>query len=280
LIVEKLSLKARPLDISDWESMLQRLRNPTMEVSIAVVGKYIRHNDAYKSIYESLDHAGISTTTRVSIRKIEGEDIENEGAERQLAGVDAILVPGGFGYRGIPGKIDAIRYARENKIPFFGICLGLQCAVIEFGKNVVGLPDPNTTEIDKNCKSPVVCLLDEQYSITDLGGTMRLGTYPCKLDKGSLAHRAYGSELVQERHRHRYEFNNHYRAQFEKHGMKFSGTSPDGNLVEVVELNDHPWFLAVQSHPEFKSKPTKAHPLFVDFVQAARVRHEGKGKGK
>lgn len=280
LIVEKLSLKAKQLDISDWESMLQKLRNPTMEVTIAVVGKYIRHNDAYKSIYESLDHAGIAATTRVIIRKIEGEDIENEGAERQLAGVDGILVPGGFGYRGIPGKIEAIRYARENKIPFFGICLGLQCAVIEFARNVICLEDPNTTEIDKNCKSPVVCLLDDQYSITDMGGTMRLGTYPCKLAKGSIANSCYGGELANERHRHRYEFNNNYRAQFEKHGMRFSGTSPDGNLVEVVELDNHPWFLAVQSHPEFKSKPTSAHPLFLGFVRAARISHESKGKGK
>ncbi len=268
LIVEKLSLNAKTLDISDWTSMLQRLRNPQREVTIAVVGKYIRHNDAYKSIYESLDHAGIANTTKVVIRKIEGEDIELHGAESQLEGVDGILVPGGFGYRGVPGKIDAIRVAREKKIPFFGICLGLQCAVIEFGRNVLKLEDPNTTEIDKNCKNPVVCLLDDQYSITDMGGTMRLGTYPCKLKEGSKAYDAYGSLIVHERHRHRYEFNNNYKSQYEKFGMVFSGTSPDGNLVEVIELAGHPWFLAVQSHPEFKSKPTSAHPLFTGFVKA------------
>jgi len=280
LIVEKLSLKAKPLDISDWTSMIQRLRNPKREVTIAVVGKYIRHNDAYKSIYESLDHAGIANTTKVIIRKIEGEDIELHGAESQLEGVDGILVPGGFGYRGVPGKIEAIRVAREKKIPFFGICLGLQCAVIEFGKNVLKLEDPNTTEIDKNCKSPVVCLLDDQYSITDMGGTMRLGTYPCNLKEGSKAYNAYGAAVVHERHRHRYEFNNKFKSQYEKHGMVFSGTSPDGNLVEAIEIADHPWFLAVQSHPEFKSKPTSAHPLFQGFVKACGVYQENKGAGK
>ena len=274
LIVEKLGLKAQPLNIADWHSMIHRLRNPASEIAIAVVGKYIRHNDAYKSIYESLDHAGIAANTRVIIRKIEGEDIESEGTERQLDGVDGVLVPGGFGYRGIPGKIAAIRYARENAIPFFGICLGLQCAVIEFANNVLGLEDANTTEIDKNCRHPVVCLLNEQYSITDKGGTMRLGSYPCQLANGSLSQKMYGAELVHERHRHRYEFNNQFRQEFEKKGMRFSGTSPDGNLVEIVEIPSHPWFLAVQCHPEFKSKPTKAHPLFLGFIEAGKARHE------
>ncbi|MSR29962.1 MAG: CTP synthase [Gemmataceae bacterium] len=274
LIVEKLGLKAQPLNIADWHSMIHRLRNPASEITIAVVGKYIRHNDAYKSIYESLDHAGIAANTRVIIRKIEGEDIESEGTERQLDGVDGVLVPGGFGYRGIPGKIAAIRYARENAIPFFGICLGLQCAVIEFANNVLGLEDANTTEIDKNCRHPVVCLLNEQYSITDKGGTMRLGSYPCQLANGSLSQKMYGAELVHERHRHRYEFNNQFRQEFEKKGMRFSGTSPDGNLVEIVEIPSHPWFLAVQCHPEFKSKPTKAHPLFLGFIEAGKARHE------
>ena len=276
LIVEKLSLKANPLDISDWTSMIQKMRNPKKEITIAVVGKYISHNDAYKSIYESLDHAGIACNFRVIIRKIEGENIEREGTEKQLAGVDGILVPGGFGYRGIPGKIESIKFARENKIPFFGICLGLQCAVIEFAKNVINLDDPNTTEIDKNCKNPVVCLLNEQYSITDMGGTMRLGSYPCKLVDGSLAQKAYGNSLAHERHRHRYEFNNNYKSQFEKQGMLFSGISPDGNLVEIVEILNHPWFIAVQSHPEFKSKPTSAHPLFKGFVNASGLYNENK----
>ena len=276
LIVEKLGLKAKSLEIGDWRAMLQRVLNPKNEVSIAVVGKYMKHHDAYKSVFEALDHAGISLHTRVLVRKVEAEDLEREGAERVLSGVDGVLVPGGFGYRGIPGKIEAVRYAREREVPFFGICLGLQCAVIEFARNVVGLEDANTTEIERNCRHPVVCLLDEQYDITHLGGTMRLGSYPCQLNEGSRAHRAYGGPLVHERHRHRYEFNNQYRPQFEEHGMAFSGTSPDGNLVEVVEVPGHPWFVAVQCHPEFKSKPTQAHPLFKAFVQAGLARREQK----
>ncbi|HMF17394.1 MAG TPA: CTP synthase, partial [Gemmataceae bacterium] len=253
LIVEKLGLRATPLEISDWRQMLQRIKNPAHEVTVAVVGKYIKHNDAYKSIYEALDHAGISLHSRVVIRKVEAEEIEREGVERILSGVDGILVPGGFDYRGSSGKIDAIRYARERKIPFFGICLGLQCAVIEFARNVVGLEDANSTEFDRNCRYPVVCMLDEQYAITDKGGTMRLGSYPAMLVEGSKAHQAYGSTLVHERHRHRYEFNNQFRQQFAANGLEVTGASPNGQLVEVVELRDHPWFLAVQCHPEFKS---------------------------
>src|SRR5207248_4704039 len=203
LIVEKLNLRAKPLEISDWRAILQRVFNPQQEVSIAVVGKYIKYQDAYKSVYESLDHAGIALASRVVIRRLEAEEVEREGAECVLGGVDGILVPGGFGYRGIPGKIEAIRFARERGLPFFGICLGLQCAVIEFGRNVVKLDDANTTEIDPHCRHPVVCLLNEQYSITQLGGTMRLGLYPTDLKPGSLAQRAYGGPLVHERHRHR-----------------------------------------------------------------------------
>ncbi|MCE2804326.1 MAG: CTP synthase [Gemmataceae bacterium] len=269
IIVEKLALEAKPLDMSEWQGMLNRVLNPRQEVSIGVVGKYISLSDAYKSIYESLDHAGIALETRVVVRRIDSEEVERDGAERTLGGLDGILVPGGFGYRGIPGKLAAVRYAREKKIPFFGICLGLQCAVIEFARNALGLKDANTTEIDADTKDPVVCLLDEQFSITDLGGTMRLGSYPCKLTPGSLARKVYGADEVRERHRHRYEFNNAYRQRFEQAGMRFSGTSPDGNLVEVFEIPDHPWFLAVQSHPEFQSKPTKAHPLFREFTRAS-----------
>jgi len=269
IIVEKLALEAKPLDMSEWQGMLNRVLNPRQEVSIGVVGKYISLSDAYKSIYESLDHAGIALETRVVVRRIDSEEVERDGAERTMGGLDGILVPGGFGYRGIPGKLAAVRYAREKKIPFFGICLGLQCAVIEFARNALGLKDANTTEIDADTKDPVVCLLDEQFSITDLGGTMRLGSYPCKLTPGSLARKVYGADEVRERHRHRYEFNNAYRQRFEQAGMRFSGTSPDGNLVEVIEIPDHPWFLAVQSHPEFQSKPTKAHPLFREFTRAS-----------
>jgi CTP synthase len=280
LIVEKLGLRARSLDISDWQAMLQRIINPAHEVTVAVVGKYIKVNDAYKSIYESLDHAGIAHTTRVVIRKVEAEDVEREGPEKVLGGVDGVLVPGGFGYRGIAGKVEAIRFARERGIPFFGICLGLQCAVIEFARNVVRLEDASSTEFDPSCRHPVVCLLDEQFTITHMGGTMRLGIYPCQLAEGSHARVAYGAALVQERHRHRYEFNNQYRQQFAAHGMVFSGTSPDGKLVEVIELANHPWFVAVQSHPEFRSKPTQAHPLFRAFVKAAMEKREAKKKAE
>jgi CTP synthase len=270
LIVEKLNLRtARPLDINEWRAMVQRIRNPLHETTVAVVGKYISIQDAYKSIYESLAHAGSAQSTRVIVRRVDAEEIERDGAEKVLAGVDGVLVPGGFGYRGVEGKIKAIRYARERMIPFFGICLGLQCAVIEFARNFLGLEDANTTEIDSGCRHPVVCLLDEQYSITQLGGTMRLGLYPCELLEGSKARAAYGAPQVSERHRHRYEFNNSYREQFSMAGMIFSGTSPGGKLVEVIELRNHPWFVAVQCHPEFRSKPTKAHPLFVSFVRAS-----------
>ena len=276
LIVEKLNLRARPLEIADWRHMLQRVKNPAHDVSIAVVGKYIKHHDAYKSVYEALDHAGIALNTRVQIRKVEAEEIERDGLERTLHGIDGILVPGGFGHRGTAGKIEAIAHARERQIPFFGICLGLQCGVIEFARNVLGLSDANSTEIEQNCSHPVVCLLDEQFEVVDMGGTMRLGSYPCKLVEGSRAHEAYGSLLVHERHRHRYELNNRYREQLEAAGFLISGTSPDGNLVEVIELKDHPWFVAVQCHPEFKSKPTKAHPLFRAFVEASLARREGR----
>jgi CTP synthase len=280
LIVERLGLRAAPLDVSDWQAMLQRVKHPQHEVTVAVVGKYIKYQDAYKSVYESLDHAGIALNSRVVIRRVEAEEIEQEGAERVLGGVDGVLVPGGFGYRGIPGKVEAIRFARERGVPFFGICLGLQCAVIEFARNVVGLEDANTTEIDSNCRHPVVCLLDEQYSITQMGGTMRLGLHPTALAENSLAYREYKGPLVHERHRHRYEFNNVYRDQFQAHGMSFSGTSPDGKLVEAIELPSHPWFLAVQCHPEFRSKPTQSHPLFRGFVKASLERRESRKKGE
>lgn len=279
LIVDKLQLKAKPLDISKWRAMLVQMKNPAHEVTVGVVGKYIKHNDAYKSIYESLDHAGIAENTRVVIRKIEAEEIEREGAERVLSGLDGVLVPGGFDYRGSTGKIDAIRYARERKTPFFGICLGLQCAVIEFARNVCKLADANSTEFDRNTPFPVVAMLDEQFAVTDKGGTMRLGKYPCVLMPGSLAAQAYKTNEIEERHRHRYEFNNQFRSQFEANGFVVTGTSANGKLVEVVELQDHPWFLAVQCHPEFKSKPTKAHPLFQSFVHACVAKRESKKKG-
>ncbi len=278
LIVEKLNLSnARPLEIDDWRQMVEMCKSPPYELNVGVVGKYVKHHDAYKSVYESLIHAGIANRTRVHLKKIEAEKVEQEGAEKSLGGLDAILVPGGFDKRGINGKIEAIRFAREYNLPFFGLCLGLQCAAIEFARNVLHLREANSTEFNPKTPDPVVCLLDQQRKVTQLGGTMRLGAYECKLLPGTKAHLAYGADSVSERHRHRFEFNNDYRDHFRAHGMVVSGTSPDGGLVEVLELPDHPWFVAVQCHPEFKSKPTKAHPLFRDFVKAGLVcRHEKK----
>jgi CTP synthase len=276
LIVEKLNLRAKPLDVSDWRQLLDRIKNPVHEVAIAVVGKYIKHHDAYKSVYEALDHAGIALASRVAVRKVDAEEIQREGAERVLSGMDGILVPGGFGDRGIEGKIEAIRYARQRQIPFFGICLGMQCAVIEFARNVIGLADANSTEFDSATRHPVICLLDEQREVAEKGGTMRLGKYPCVLQEGTLAYQAYGTGQIDERHRHRYECNNLYRQQFAANGLIASGLSPDGKLVEVIELAGHPWFVAVQYHPEFKSKPTKPQPLFREFVRAALARREAR----
>jgi len=273
LIVRRLNLKAEKLHLDDWRELVHRLRNPEHEISIAVVGKYSEHRDAYKSIYEALDHGGIASRAQVRIQRIHSELVEREGPERLLSGVDGVLVPGGFGERGISGKIDAIRFARQRGIPFLGICLGMQCAVIEFARNVVGLEGAHSTEFDKNCPHPVICLLDEQKSITNLGGTMRLGAHPARLQPDSRAAECYGATEISERHRHRYEFNNVYRQQFAAHGMSFVGTSPDGSLVEIVEIPDHPWFVAVQFHPEFKSQPTHPQPLFAGFIAAAVQRH-------
>ena len=274
LVVERLGLKTRPPDLEQWRDILHRLRNPESEISIAVVGKYARHKDAYKSIYEAIDHAGMEHHAQIRVGRIDSEEIEREGPERLLAGYDGILVPGGFGERGTEGKVDAISWARERRIPFLGICLGMQCAAIEFARNIVGLPHANSTEFDKNTAHPVICLLDEQRNITFKGGTMRLGAQPANLAPGSRAAECYGSAEISERHRHRYEFNNVYRQQFEAHGMLFSGTSDNGRLVEILELPSHPWFVAVQFHPEFKSKPTGAHPLFSGFIQAALRREK------
>jgi CTP synthase len=269
LVVERLGLRTRSLDLDDWRELVHRLRNPETEIGIAVVGKYARHKDAYKSIYEAIDHAGIEHHAQIRVGRIESEEIEREGPERLLAGYDGILVPGGFGERGTEGMVDAIRWARQRKIPFFGICLGMQCAVIEFARNVVGLPTANSTELDKDTKDPVICLLDEQRNITFKGGTMRLGAQLARLAEGSRSAEWYGSETIRERHRHRYELNNVYRQRFEAHGMLIAATSDGDRLVEIIELPDHPWFVAVQFHPEFKSRPTAAHPLFSGFIQAA-----------
>ena len=270
IILSHFKLICKFSDLKDWQlNVVERAVSPKKKVKIAFVGKYITLQDAYKSVYESLIHAGISNDARVEIKKIDSEELQKPGAEKLLEDVLGILVPGGFGYRGIEGKIKAIQFARQKKIPFLGLCLGMQCAVIEFARNACGLKDANSTEFKKNARNPVISLLEEQRKIKDLGGTMRLGAYPCRIKKNSLAHKVYGKTLISERHRHRYEFNNKYKKLLEKKGMVFSGIYPKGNLVEIVELKNHPYFIAVQFHPEFKSKPNSAHPLFRGFIKAS-----------
>ena len=264
---------ARPqAKLTQWRKLVDTIINPKRTVRIAVVGKYSELQDAYKSIFEAIYHGGFAHEAKVEIVKVAAEEIEDGKHHEVLKSAGGILVPGGFGTRGIEGKIHAIRMARENGIPFLGISLGLQCAVIEFARNVCGLKGAQTTEIEKNAPHPVVCLMEEQEKVVDLGGTMRLGAWPCALVKGSRAAAAYGTDKISERHRHRYEVNNKYRAEFEKNGLVLSGISPDGNLVEVVELKDHPWFVACQFHPEFKSQPLAPHPLFRAFVGASLER--------
>jgi CTP synthase len=269
-IAEKFQLgHNRVPDLTDWRRMLERVIRPAGDVTVAFVGKYVKHRDAYKSVYEALDHAGIAHDVRVKVLRIEAELVDREGAGAMLAKADAILVPGGFDKRGVAGKLEAIRFAREHNVPFFGICLGLQCAAVEFARNVAGLDGANSTEFAKDTPHPVVALLDEQLKVTQVGGTMRLGACECKLKPGTKTAAAYGSASVSERHRHRYEVNNAYRERLEAAGLIISGTSPDGQLVEAIELPNHPWFVGVQCHPEFQSKPTAAHPLFRDFIGAA-----------
>ncbi|MDD5166426.1 MAG: CTP synthase [Candidatus Omnitrophica bacterium] len=269
IILSHFKLICKFSDLKDWErDVVNRVLSPKYKVTIAVVGKYMELQDAYKSIYEALVHAGIYNDAKVEIKKVDSESLENGKIEEILKGLSGILVPGGFGYRGIEGKIRAIKFARQNRIPFFGLCLGMQCAVIEFARNACNLAGANSTEFKKT-KYPVISLLEEQKKIKGLGGTMRLGAYPCKVKKNSLASRVYGKTLVQERHRHRYEFNNKYKRLFEKKGMVFSGIYQNKGLVEIIELKNHPYFIAVQFHPEFKSKPDRAHPLFREFIRAA-----------
>jgi len=269
-ILEMLKLHVRPLNLDDWKVMLNAHVAPSKgEVEIAVVGKYISLRDAYKSIYEALSHGAIANNVKVSLRMVEAEDIEKQGCEAILKGVHGILVPGGFGDRGIEGKIHSVRYAREQSIPFFGICLGMQCAVIEFARHVCGLTHANSTEIDAKTPQPVIDLMEDQKQTTAKGGTMRLGAYPCRLAPGTRARAAYAADTISERHRHRYEFNNGFRAQLAGKGLMFSGIYEKGDLVEIIELPNHPWFVACQFHPEFQSTPLNAHPLFKQFVTAA-----------
>ncbi|MFC4601121.1 CTP synthase [Cohnella hongkongensis] len=273
-VVKHLNLEAGAPDMTEWEALVNRVKSLKKTTEIAIVGKYVALHDAYLSIVESLGHAGIDADSEVNIRWVNAEEVEPDNVGKLLGGVHGILVPGGFGDRGIEGKITAIRYARESGTPFFGICLGMQVAVVEYARHKAGLDGANSSEIHPATPYPVIDLLPEQKDIEDLGGTMRLGLYPCKLTPGSLAARCYGDELVYERHRHRYEFNNEYRERIESAGLRISGTSPDGRLVEMVELPDHPWFLAVQFHPEFTSRPNRPQPLFREFVKAALRRSE------
>lgn len=271
-ILEMLGMHVNRLKLDDWRDMVAKLIKPANgTLEIAVVGKYISLKDAYKSIYESLTHGGIASNVKVEVRMVESEDIETGGAEALLKGVAGILVPGGFGDRGIEGKIKAIEYARTQNIPFFGICLGMQCATIEYARNVCGLKNANSTEFNPETTYPVIDMMLEQKKVTAKGGTMRLGAYPCRIKEGTKAFQAYGQADIMERHRHRYEFNNKYMDQMAKHGFVISGMCPGRDLVEVVELKNHPWFVACQFHPEFQSTPMQPHPLFRDFVAAALV---------
>ena len=273
IILSHFSLICKSSDLEGWEkNVVAKALNPASKVTIAIVGKYLALQDAYKSIYESLAHAGIANDTRVEIKKIDSEDLENKGAEKLLKDVTGILVPGGFGSRGVEGKIRAIKFARENRIPFLGLCLGMQCAVIEFARNICGLKGANSTEFKPKTKYPVISLLEEQRSVKNMGGTMRLGVYSCRLKPNTLAAKIYGAGLIQERHRHRYEFNNKYKKLFEDKCMSLSGTCQNKNLVEIVEIANHPYFIAVQFHPEFQSKPDRPHPLFREFIKAALKR--------
>jgi CTP synthase len=277
IILRKLNIKCKSRDLKDWEEKVVRpALNPKYEVEIAVVGKYIQLQDAYKSIYEALRHGGFFSNAKVIIKKVDSEEIEKRGAEKLLKEAWGILVPGGFGERGIKGKIEAINFARINNIPFLGICLGMQLAAIEFARNVLNLDDAHSTEFKRKTANPIIYLLPSQRKKKMMGATMRLGAYPCVIKKDTKAHRAYGKDLVYERHRHRYEFNNKYRTRFENKGIIFSGIYKEKNLVEIMELKEHIWFLACQFHPEFKSKPDAPHPLFREFVRHALLKKYGK----
>ncbi|KYH34931.1 CTP synthase [Clostridium tepidiprofundi DSM 19306] len=269
LVCKKLNLNCNDIDNSDWIEMVDKIKNLSGKVKIGLVGKYVQLHDAYISVVEALNHGGISNDANVEIKWIDAENVTRDNAERILGDVDGILVPGGFGDRGIEGKIEAIRYARENKVPFLGICLGMQCAVIEYARNVVGLDGANSSEINPNTQYPVIDLMPEQKDVDEKGGTMRLGLYPCKLLNSSNAYNAYDELNIYERHRHRYEFNNEYRKVLTENGLKLTGLSPDERLVEIVEIEEHPWFVATQFHPELKSRPNRPHPLFRKFIAAA-----------
>jgi len=274
ILLDLLNLPHYDRDLTKWESLVNRIKNPAGEVDIAVVGKYVEYGDSYKSLNEALAHGGIANNVKVRLHYVDAETLENDTYPEVLARADAVLVPGGFGRRGVEGMLKAIRYAREKKVPFFGICLGLQCAVIEYARNMTGLEGANSTEFDDEPKHKVIFKLRDLIGVEALGGTMRLGKYPCELAPGSFAARAYGESPISERHRHRYEVNQEFLPALRDAGLSFTGMSPDRKFVEIIELKDHPWFLGCQFHPELKSKPFACHPLFKDFIRAARA-HRG-----
>ncbi len=288
-ITQFLNIWAKKPDLSKWEAVVNTIRKPKKQVEIALVGKYVKLKDSYKSLNEALVHGGIANSTKVDIRYVDSEDLE-KGDMTEIEGVDGILVPGGFGDRGIEGKITAIQYARENKIPYFGLCLGMQLAVVEIGRHLAGMKEAHSTEFNEGTRCPLIYLIEEWIDrdsrkqkrdrFSDKGGTMRLGAYPCKLKAGSLAQKAYGQELIHERHRHRYEFNMAFRTQLEGCGMTVTGISPDEQFVEIIELKGHPWFLACQFHPEFKSQPFNPHPLFREFIKASLKRKQTRQRCK
>lgn len=269
IVCNRLNLNCDEPDLREWKKIVDTEKNPKDSVKIALVGKYVELKDAYLSVAESLKHAGISAEAKVEIDWVQSEHLNENNVEELLKDADGILVPGGFGDRGVEGKILAAKYARENKVPFLGICLGMQLAVVEFARNVAGLQDAHSSELAPETTNPVIDLMPEQKDIEDLGGTMRLGIYPCKVYEGTKAHEAFGEDLIYERHRHRYEFNNHFRELLTEKGLVISGISPDERLVEIIELKDHPWYVAGQFHPEFKSRPTRPHPMFREFIKAA-----------
>ena len=269
IVLKHFGLSAPEADMTEWLALVDRVDNLKENVKIALVGKYVELHDAYISVVESLKHAGYKNNSKITIDWIQSEDVTEENVNDYLKDADGILVPGGFGDRGVEGKITAIKYARENKVPFFGICLGMQLAAVEFARNVCGLTGAHSSELDPNTPYPIINLLADQENVVEMGGTLRLGSYPCTLAEGSVAHKEYGEINITERHRHRYEFNNYYRERLTDKGLVLSGVSPDGRLVEIVELPEHPWFVAGQFHPEFKSRPEKAHPLFAGFIRAS-----------
>jgi CTP synthase len=279
-ILELLNIWTGAPRMEPWEELVKKIKNPKHHVTIGIIGKYVDLTESYKSLHESLVHGGIANETKVELRYVSADELEDSGSTDVLDGCHGILVPGGFGKRGVEGKIMGVTYARTNKIPYFGICLGMQLAVVEFARNIAGMKGAHSTEFDKNTKYPVIYLMKEWFDFrtkqiqvrdeaSDMGGTLRLGSYPCDLEKSTFAHTAYAQDEIQERHRHRYEFNPDHREKLVANGLIISGTSPDNTLVEIIELADHPWFLGCQFHPEFKSKPMKPHPLFRDFIKAA-----------